>query len=67
MAVNLFWPPPGAGAVPRDVYGNADAPAAADTLRAAEAAAAALRRLPPDAAAFYAARAVAALQDAAAR
>ena len=66
VAVNVFWPAGGAPG-PRDVYGNVDAPAAADALAAAATAAAALRRLPPDAAAFYAARAIAQLQDAAER
>ena len=65
-AVNVFWPAAGAQG-PRDVYGNVDAPAAADALAAAATAAAALRRLPPDAAAFYMERAVAMLQDAAPR
>ena len=66
VAVNVFWPAAGAPG-PRDVYGNVDAPAAADVLAAAATAAAALRRLPPDAAAFYMERAVAMLQDAALR
>ena len=65
-AVNVFWPAAGQPG-PRDVYGNVDAPAAADALAAAATAAAALRRLPPDAAAFYAARATALLEDAAQR
>jgi hypothetical protein len=66
-AVNVFWPAGGGSQGARDVYGNVDAPAAADALAAAATAAAALRRLPPDAAAFYAARAIALLQDAAQR
>ena len=70
VAVNVFWPAASSGMnnhAQRDVYGNADAPAAEKALAAAAAAADALHRLPPDAASFYAARAVAAIQDAAAR
>ena len=64
-ALNLFWLPEGDAAEQHDVYGNADPPAALSALQAADAAERALLALPPSARAFFLARIVAQLEDAA--
>jgi hypothetical protein len=68
VALNLFWRADGDDTPPpeRDVYGNADPPAALRALAAAEEAAGALLTLPPRARAFFAARCMALVEEAAA-
>lgn len=65
VALNVFWAAAGEGpaAAERDVYGNADPPAATRALEAAGEAEAALLALPPSARGFFKARILAALED----